>query len=266
MRRNGVFWGGILILLGLIFLLDNLGIFTVSVWSLFWPIILIAFGLWVLYGVLFGRPGLASEQVSIPLDGAASARIRIRHGAGRLDLAAAPLGTTLLEGTFQGGLDYRAQPSGDGLDVDMRPAERAFRHGRFFMYGPGDSLDWRVRLNGDVPLQLDLETGASSSRLELTNLRVTDLRLSTGASSTDIWLPEKAGSTRASIRSGAAAVNVNIPETVAARISVQSGLADVSASRRFERTANGYESADFATATDRVELSVETGVGAVKIR
>jgi hypothetical protein len=49
MRRNGVFWGGILILLGLLFLLDNLGIFSVSVWSLFWPVLLIAFGVWVLW-------------------------------------------------------------------------------------------------------------------------------------------------------------------------------------------------------------------------
>ncbi len=266
MRRSGAFWGGILIVLGLLFLLDNLGIFTVSVWSLLWPLFLIAAGLWVLWGVLFGRQTLTAAQVSIPLDGATAARIRMHHGAGRLDVSGASLGTVLLDGTCQGGVDYHAQPTAGTLDVDMRSARDAFRRGPFFMFGPGDSLDWRLRLNADVPLQLDLETGASASHLDLAGLKVTDLRLSTGASATDIWLPENAGSTRASIKSGAASVNVNIPESVEARISVQSGLAGVSVSRRFERREGGYESADFATAANRLELSVETGVGAVSIR
>jgi hypothetical protein len=191
----------------------------------------------------------------------------MRHGAGRLEVSGASLGAVLLDGTFQGGLEYHAQASGDGLDVDMRTSRNAYRRGPFFwVYGPGDTLDWRLRLNGDVPLQLDLETGASASRLDLTSLRVTDLRLGTGASATDIWLPENAGSTSVTIKSGAASVNVNIPETVAARIYVRGGLAGISVGRRFERTNGGYESPDFATATNRVELSVDTGVGAVNIR
>ncbi|MHB0876759.1 MAG: LiaI-LiaF-like domain-containing protein [Anaerolineae bacterium] len=265
MRRSGMFWGGILILLGVLFLLDNLGIFAVSVWSLFWPIILIGVGLWVLWGVIFGRPIVATEQVSIPLDGATSARIRIRHGAGRLDVSGASLGAVLAEGTFQGGLEYRAQPGPSGLDVDMRSRRGAFR-APFLVFTPGDSLDWRLRLNADIPLQLDLETGASATRLDLSGLQVTELHLSTGASSTDIWMPGNAGSTRATVKSGAASVNINVPESVAARIRVQSGMASISVSRRFQRSDGGYESPDFATAANRLDLSVETGVGSVAIR
>lgn len=267
MRRSGVFWGVALILLGLLFLLDNLGIFAVSVWGLFWPVLLIAIGLWVLWGVLSPRPALALEQVSIPLGGATAARVRMQHGAGRLEITGSSLGAELLSGMFRGGLEYQARQGADGLDVDMRPAADVYRTAFFpFRWRAGDSLDWQVRLNSGLPLQLEIDTGASAAKLDLLTLHVTELRLSTGASATDIWMPAGCGHTRATVKSGAAAVNIRVPESVAARVRVQSGLAGVTVSRRFARGEGGYESPDYATAANKLELFVETGVGAVDIR
>lgn len=47
-RRNGLFWGALLILAGFLFLLDSLGLLPVSAWGLLWPLLLIVLGLWVL--------------------------------------------------------------------------------------------------------------------------------------------------------------------------------------------------------------------------
>jgi len=41
---RGNFWGGILILIGILILLDNLHIFQFDVWDIFWPIVLIFIG------------------------------------------------------------------------------------------------------------------------------------------------------------------------------------------------------------------------------
>lgn len=46
--QRGVWIGGILIVLGAYFLLDNLGVFNAFRWDLFWPVVLIAVGLLVL--------------------------------------------------------------------------------------------------------------------------------------------------------------------------------------------------------------------------
>ncbi len=47
-RRSGAFWGGgILILIGVYFLLANLGLLNWLDWNIAWPVILIAIGLYL---------------------------------------------------------------------------------------------------------------------------------------------------------------------------------------------------------------------------
>jgi uncharacterized integral membrane protein len=47
-RRSGAFWGGgILILIGVYFLLANLGLLNWLDWSIAWPVILIALGIYL---------------------------------------------------------------------------------------------------------------------------------------------------------------------------------------------------------------------------
>ncbi len=54
MRRPAVFWGTVLVLVGLVLFLDNLGVFgDLSVWRLIWPLLLIAVGVWVLVGTVW---------------------------------------------------------------------------------------------------------------------------------------------------------------------------------------------------------------------
>lgn len=47
-RRRGLWFGGGLILIGALLLLDNMGLFFGFQWHLFWPVILIAIGLFFL--------------------------------------------------------------------------------------------------------------------------------------------------------------------------------------------------------------------------
>ena len=268
MNKSTWFWGLILILAGILLLLNSLGVITVNVWGLIWPLALIALGLWILWGVFLGGPAMETEEVTIPLEDATAARVHIRHGAGRLDVDASAGPEELLSGTFGGGLERRVGRDGDTLDVDMRTPPRNFP---FFMtpfhWGPRATLDWTFGLNGDIPLTLNLETGASDARLDLTDLRVTDLRLQTGASATRLTLPANAGHTRAEIHSGAASVTIRVPSGVAARVRIKSGMAGITVDRgRFPRTGDAYQSADYDTAPNKVDLYVETGVGAVDVR
>ena len=102
--------------------------------------------------------------------------------------------------------------------------------------------------------------------MDLTHLRVTELKLETGASSCDITLPACAGFSRVVVKGGATAVKLRVPDGVAARITSEGGLAEFKINTsRFPRTSSGYESSDYGTAENKVEIHTEVGLGSVNI-
>ena len=267
MNRPKFFWAIVLIVIGTLLLFDQLGLFFFR-WHLVWPFILIALGLLTIWEVSRQRQGLVIEQASVPLDHAERASIHVHHGAGKLRLSAGAAEGNLLEGTFAGGLDYAATQQGSLLDVRLQPKVRNGSPVMFpVVWGTGYALDWDVRLSRDVDLALLLEVGANESHYDLSALRVTDLKLKTGASSTHMIMPASAGYTRAHIESGAASINITIPAGVGANIRVKGGLSGISVdTSRFPQFGEVYQSVDYATATNKLELDIESGLGSISIK
>jgi hypothetical protein len=254
-----------LILLGLVFLLDNLGILPVNAWQLMWPLFLVALGIWILFGTVLGRRATQAEHASVALEGAGRARIRINHGAGRLRIASGAGAGNLLEGDFSGGLDLKTRREGDLLDVNMSVPMQFFPFGPW-NWGP-NGLDWTFGLNQEIPFSLNINTGAGEANMDLADLRVSELRIQTGASSSSIVMPANAGHTRVDVEAGAASVRFTIPSGVAARIRNRSGLSSVNIdSMRFPRQGDIYISSDYETAANKLDLEIRTGVGSVDVR
>ncbi len=171
----------------------------------------------------------------------------------------------LVNGTFEGGLDYKTDRDGDTLKVKLSAP-------------PGDwwtfpwmlgqyQRQWSLGLNNQVPLKLRLEAGAAESNLDLSGLRLTELKLEIGASSTNVTLPAQAGFTKAKVSAGAASTTLRIPSGVAARIRFEGGAASFEVdSARFPRV-NGYrQSPDYETAANKVDLDIEGGAGSFVVR
>lgn len=263
MKRNTVFWGAILILVGALLLLDNLNILPFSVWGLLWPLMLIAAGVWVLLGVSRGGREMQAQQVSIPLEGEPAARVKLSHGAGELRVSGGATPGYLLSGTFNGGVEYRSTREADRQIVKLK-SPRLFV-APWDLFGRNARL-WSVELNGDIPLSLEIESGASSSRIDLSGVRLTDLELEVGASSADVSLPVGAGHTRVKIEAGAASVTLRLPQQAEARIRYEGGLSSLNVDRaRFAQSGNSYQTAGFDAATDRLDIDIESGVGSVTI-
>ena len=81
------------------------------------------------------------------------------------------------------------------------------------------------------------------------------VELHTGASDTQVRLPRAAGATNVRAESGAASLTIEVPPGVAARIhgTMVIGSSQVDQAR-FPRTADGYESPDYTTAANRVDI------------
>ena len=265
MRNSQLFWGGILLLVGGFMLASEFGIRLpngMSLMELLWPLGLILGGLWVLFGV-FLRGKVEVENASIDLQGANSAALKISHGAGELNIHSGANPNELAHGTFAGGLDHKATRSGDRLEVRMRPAKDVMD---FPFFGPRVQLDWDVALNPQIPTALTLNVGANKSMLDLRDLNLTDLKLETGASETKVTLPAR-GRYRADFDLGAASLEVTVPDGLSARIRVSVGMAGVSVDEsRFPRNGNYYQSPDFDSAANSVDMTIDAGAASIKVR
>ncbi len=252
MRNGSLFWGFVLVLLGVLML--------VGAMQYFWPVVLIVIGGWIVFSA-FWRGAMGNQSVSVDAQGAASAYVKIGHGAGELRVDAAATSGKVLEGMVTEGARVDSRQTGDRLDV------RLTNDVSFIPFaGNTRGLNWDLHLTRDIPLTLDLETGANRSIVDLREARVTSVTLITGASETEITLPAT-GQVTAAVHLGAAEARLNIPEGVAARIRSQSGLAEINVNTaRFPQMGGVYQSADFETAANRVDLRIDAGVGKVSVR
>lgn len=264
MRRSSLFWGGLIVVLGSLLLIDELGWLPFSVWSIILPVFFIALGVWIIAGSWFGRNELAVEQVNVALQSASQADLRLRHAAGRLSISSGAAPGVLVEGACAGGAVITTRQAGDRLEVQMKVPDQS---GRWMFWNMNSGLNWDLKLAEGIPLTLRLDTGAAEGRLDLSRLQLSDFRIHTGASSTSVTLPAQAGYTRAEFHAGAASLDLTIPSGVAARIRATGGLANISVNRqRFPRQAGAYVSPDYETAANKIDLQVQTGVGSVSIR
>lgn len=263
MRRAELLFGLMLVVLGGLALAATL--FELDIWRLFWPAALMLLGLWILLGTLLGPGARETEQLALRLEGEAEAELRLSHGAGRLSVGAGAGPGELLAGSFDGGVEVERRRAGGRGEVRLRPR---LDSGLLFRlpWAWSRGITWDVRLTPELPLSLRVETGASQAEIDLSELKVTDLALSTGASDVRLRLPARAGMTRGRIEAGAASVRVEIPDGVAARVRCSAALGDAQIDRqRFARREGMYVSEDYETAEHRVDLTVELGAGSVRV-
>jgi hypothetical protein len=259
-RRDNFFWGLMLALLGGLFQVDYLGYLpNVDVWAVFLALFLMSLGGWLVLRGIFRRKSV-EEPVSVALSGAAQAALVLKHAAGRLELKGADLGDKLVEGVCVGGASVRTLRVGEVLEAELttRPVSST-------SLDP-DRLDWHLKANRALSYErLVLESGASDADLDLSELRVAEVKLKTGASATRVTAPA-VGQTRLSADVGAAQLTVVVPDGVEASIRSTGGLFVLTVDeQRFPRQEQGYASPGFATAANRLEVEVSAGLGSVKV-
>jgi hypothetical protein len=261
MRRGEVFWGIILIILGGLFALQSAGYITGDIFGWFWPLFIVAIGVWILIGGGVKRErGSVAESFSIPLQGAREADLRIDHGAGRISIGPGATAGDFLTGTKGVGMNQSAQLVGDRLQVKIEAGPSFIP----FM-GPHGGV-WDYRLDANTPTQLVIHSGASRLDLDLATLSVTRLEFQGGASNLNLTLPARVGSFVSEIEAGAASIKVRVPKGVGLRLHAKSiGSVNVDETAFPRRGPDTYESVDYEAANARADVRVEGGATSVRI-
>jgi cell wall-active antibiotic response 4TMS protein YvqF len=279
--------------------------FWMNLWKL-WPLVLVLIGIELLLShrvPWLGLAGLAAlvlvvgaAVTSMPLPsatgtnaqpfqtsantdlaGATQAAVTVRFGAGQLVIGPIdqPQPNALAMMTFQGPSQlaprprYTHTPGGVGqleFQSSGRDGPPVFPP---FGGGGSDQAHMDLNLAPNVPItSLNIQTGATDARLDLSNLHVASLDMSIGAATAWVRFPEAAGLTTAHISGGASTITLEVPQGVAAQIQYHGGLSTLNVDQsRFPPASDSvFRSPDYDTAANKIDLSIETGATTITVQ
>jgi hypothetical protein len=295
-RRGSIVGPVILIGLGVVFLLNNLGILDWSIWDVIirlWPVLLVAAGLDILIGrrsalgallaliltvaliagalwlygtgVVMGPTG-PGEEIAYDLDGAERAEIVLAPAVGSLHVEALQESNRLVAGVIH---PVRGERVTRDFALEDNTAVVALRsEGNFvgpFFGAHAGQWGWELGLAPGVPLDLEISLGVGQSEIDLTDVTVSDLKVSAGIGQTTIVLPAD-GRFEAEIDGAIGHTLVVLPPGLEARIQCDTGLAASQVPAGYQQRDDTYTSPGYAGAENRVDLEISQAIGNVTVR
>src|SRR5215831_7202776 len=253
-RSPAIFWGGALVVVGLLFLLANLGVLTNLTWDIIWPVALIAIGAWLIVARVGPGGSAANVDSAESREGIERARLEVSVGAGRLEVRSAALDDQL----------YRVhiEHAGSPPDVRLDRASGTVRISQrvdWFMGARRFNLD--ARLAEAIPWELSCSTGAIRGDFDLSSTQVTGFACRTGASELNLGLGTPKGTVPIKVDGGAVTVNISRPSAVAVSVQASGGAVQLRADglRQDGLGSRTWRSQGYDAAADRYDVSISGG-------
>jgi hypothetical protein len=293
-RYRSFFWPALLILAGVVALLVNTG--QIPVDRLYdivnlWPLILVVIGLELIirrtvHGtagdvaaaliVVLAIVGAAAYvtvapspnathtfEASAPVGNATSAHLVIDAGAATLNLSG---GTDVGSDLFRARIEY----SGPKPEVSLDSAHGTLRinqQSSGFLVFQSRRFAVNLQLNPEVAWAVEINTGATTSTINLAHVKVTSLALNSGAARDEITLGSASGVVPVEINGGALTVRVHRPGGTEASVEVSGGAVNLDADGSNQHAVGhlSYVSPGFSAAADSYRIGVNGGACTVTL-
>ncbi len=297
MNYKNLFWGVILIALGVLYLLKQLDIIWFNwrdIVSL-WPLLLVLWGISllpikpaiklissliavvVMVLIIYNNPGrwhsgwfwIGSNDRTETRKSQKQESIKEASGLARLELNAAA-GTYTIEGLTDELVDFTHV--GDSGAYYMRTTvdentHHVFigpEHGRnqFNLY---NSHEVDIKLNGGMRWELDIDAGAAKISLDLREYIVDQLNIQGGATSMDIILGSLSENLDVNIETGVSTVSIEVPEEVACEVNTDSFLVSKSIKGFDKVSKSTYVSPNYSDAGKNITINFDSGISSLSI-
>jgi hypothetical protein len=236
-----------------------------------------------------------TDNLLEPLNNVTSAKVDINAGGGNLTIDRLAGDEQVLA---SGMLQYLESQGVPKLTLNSSNGQAIFTLGngdtgksgfRFPWDGCSVHTEWQIHLNPRVSSDITAYSGGGDVRLDLAGMTVTHVSAETGGGNVDVVLPENTahlnvtaktgagnvtveigsgitGSSMVNAKSGAGNVAVHVPDGIAAKIHVTSGMGKAIMDPRFSKIDGAtYQSSDYDSAVNKVEITVKTGAGNVSV-
>ena len=290
-EHRGLGWGIILLFFGLVLLLVNLDVLNWSVFRSFWvlwPLLLVVAGvsvlarnkrwvvviawgaflvLLVVYGYFYTQPdfrsarwGAAPDTYTAEMERAIDrAVLRLDLDAGDIDITGGGEDLAVVD-TNDSRLRLSTRTSGDTQTVEVGSRGAYI----WFPFSGMGGLRSDIALQSDIPWEIDVETDAANTEIDLGELMVTDLDLKGDACNLRLTLSDNVASCRVSVRSDVSHITIEVPENVGVRYSIRGDIQHVNSENvPFVQDGGTRQTEGYADAAAQVEIDLQMDVGYV---
>lgn len=213
--------------------------------------------------IAFDEPGpVVHETRSVDLDQSDMARVRIKMGAGQLQVEGGS--AKLMDADFAYNIpswkpvvQYDAGGFRGNLSVEQPGA--AVSSGRNMTY------DWDLRLNDRLPLDVDTELGAGQARMNLGALNLRSIAVQMGVGQLDLDLrgkPERDYSVK--IQGGVGQATVYLPSDTGISATANGGIGHIDV-RGLEKREGQWINPGHEHAPVTIHVDIQGGVGEIRL-
>lgn len=284
-------WGALLVAVGVVLLLDNLGVVDISLLSLWklWPVLIVVTGLSILSlkgwlaGLVYGLTAVAiavltwfvltspvevgetktSDSFSInkPSSTVKQLDLTINSGAGTLNIGSHDNGD-LVRGELK---DDRAElKQTSSVDGDRQIVDLSIDKD-WALFGSNQS-QFNVDIGRNIPTNIHIKSGASKVDADLSSVALKSLNIDSGASSIDVKLGSKLDESKIDIDSGASSADILVPASAGVKLTFNGGLSSRHLPSDYQDIdSNVYQSANFDKADKKIIINVDMGVSSFKL-
>jgi len=287
-----LFWGLLLIVIGGLILADNFGYAEVNwtdVWRL-WPFAVIAAGLsiiasrtllWRLVTIVFiiltlgavifvalneyVDPATAARTseatVSRIADDIERAEVTIKAGASMLVVDTAPQ-SEIVDATLESNVSRLSQKS--VRDGSTQRITLAMQGSSGWWIGDVRSA-WDVQLTRRLPLDINIDTGASNANIDFSQAQLRTLDIDAGASKLVLTLGDRETSASVNLDAGASSIIIRVPKDSGIRVTLDRGLVSTQLGDLQEVDDNTFESSGYADADNKIQITGKIGASSFTI-
>ncbi|MCP4551534.1 MAG: hypothetical protein GY834_05745 [Bacteroidetes bacterium] len=305
MKNSNLFWGGILVALGVLFILNNLNLLDFNWWGIFrlWPMLLVLLGVTLLpiKNSIKIVLTLILLAITITLLITNTSFLHPRTYHSNWDWS----DNNFTERSYDRGDQYFYEPYDKSVDEATLKMEAIA--GKFVVVDKTSKLiefeqdgnigpyvlssrknnnhqsidlslknarfrtrqlinDVEIKLNPDPIWNLYIESGAAKIDLDVAKFKTKNIDIEGGASSVYIKIGDLFSKTDVSIASGASAITIVIPEDSGCEISTETILSSKNF-KEFTKLERGlYQTENFDDASNKVFINIEAAVTSLRVR
>lgn len=298
MKTGRVFWGVLLLVIGGLFLLNNLGWYYPDwsgIWKL-WPVVLILWGIsalvpnqkvkWIfsafmaiLLGMIlfwiFSFGWIDTDGMFVRGDAKTQymnkayspdirrAVLEVGTGATRIEINGTTEDLVEVEARSQfGEYDFKTSQTEDVANVDL-----SFQtDGVHWRPGSGRRNFAKIKLHPEVMWDLVMRIGAAKAELNLSEFKTERIRIEAGAASIRLRLGAHSPETSVDLQTGVASVIIEVPTDVGCRVEVDAPLSKKSFQGLRKVRDGFYESDNYQIAQKKINIEFDAGVSKLVVK